>query len=74
MLLSPIRNQYLHGHSKGCGQAIIVGERKGVDTITQDPALTPKMIATARRKHIINRTPTDYVSALSSIMFKMVKL
>ena len=57
----------LHGHSKGGGQAIIMGERKGINTITQDPALTPKMIATARQQHIINRTPTDYVSALSYI-------
>ena len=56
------------GHSKGGGQAIIMGERKGVTTITQDPALTPKMIATATNsKHIINRTPTDYVSALTPI-------
>lgn len=59
--------EYFTGHSKGGGQAIYMGNKHGIPTITQDPALTPKMIAKSNPqvKHIINRTPTDWVSGLT---------
>ena len=59
--------EFLAGHSKGGGSAIYMGNKYGIDTITQNPALTPKMIANTNPEatHIITRTPTDVVSALT---------
>ena len=60
--------EFISGHSKGGGQAIYMGNKHGIPTITQDPALTPKMIAKSNPNvhHVINRTPTDWVSGLTS--------
>jgi hypothetical protein len=60
--------EFFTGHSKGGGQAIVMGNKHGISTITQDPAITPKMIATSNSAvhHVVNRTPTDYVSGLAS--------
>jgi len=55
------------GHSKGGGEAILMGDRHGVDTITQDPALSPRMLARSGANHTIVRTPTDWVSGLTPI-------
>jgi hypothetical protein len=59
--------EFFTGHSKGGGQAIFMGDQHAIPTITQDPALTPKMIARTNPKveHIIIRTPTDWVSGLT---------
>jgi|SaaInlV_125m_DNA_1040241.scaffolds.fasta_scaffold11710_1 hypothetical protein len=59
--------EFFTGHSKGGGQAIHMGNTHGISTITQDPALTPKMIANSNPNihHVINRTPTDWVSGLT---------
>ena len=60
--------EFFTGHSKGGGLAIFMGNKHGISTITQDPALTPKMIANSNKNvhHVVNRTPTDWVSGLTS--------
>ena len=65
--------EFFTGHSKGGGQAIAMGNKHKIPTITQDPALTPKMIKGAEGDvhHVINRTPTDWVSGLTPIARKL---
>ena len=65
--------EFFTGHSKGGGQAIAMGNKHKIPTITQDPALTPKMIKGAEGDvhHVINRTPTDWVSGLTPVARKL---
>ena len=75
--MSKIRSKYqrlpdrLTGHSKGGGQAIHMGEKYGIPTVTQDP-ITPfkdmnPFKGDAKAEHKIIRTPEDWVSANSHI-------
>ena len=59
----------LSGHSKGGGQAIFLGEKYGIDTHTQDPALPSRHVfgGKTKAKHKITRTPTDWVSAHTNL-------
>ena len=57
----------LSGHSKGGGQAIIMGERHGIATHTQDPFVPTRHLVNSRAQHSIARTPTDWVSAGTNI-------
>jgi hypothetical protein len=55
----------LSGHSKGGGQAILMGEKFGINTHTQDPFIpTQELVGLeSNAQHSVVRTPTDWVSA-----------
>ena len=55
----------LSGHSKGGGQAILLGEKYGIDTHTFDPFVPTRQLIGGETTaiHRITRTPTDWVSS-----------
>ena len=58
----------LTGHSKGGGQAIFLGQDRGIDTHTQDPWVKPQqLMEKLKSKHTIHRTPTDGVSMFANL-------
>ena len=63
----------LSGHSKGGGSSIITGEKFGIPTHTQDPAIPATLIkklikGTSTTSHTIVRTPTDWVSSQAPLV------
>jgi len=57
------------GHSKGGGQAIYMGEKHRINTITQDPFVPTRhwFGGKTNAQHTVIRTPTDVVSSVSNI-------
>jgi hypothetical protein len=54
----------LHGHSLGGSTAITMGEEHGVDTSTQDPAMSKDLIGRKlNQSHEVTRTTTDFASS-----------
>jgi hypothetical protein len=62
--------EMLSGHSKGGGQALVMGERHGIATHTQDPFIPVKELfgGQSNAEHSIVRTPTDWVSGGSNLV------
>jgi hypothetical protein len=59
----------LSGHSKGGGQALLLGERYGIDTHTQDPFVPTRLLVGGETSavHKITRTTTDWVSSGANV-------
>jgi hypothetical protein len=54
----------LHGHSLGGSTAITMGEEHGVNSSTQDPAMTKDLIGRKlNQSHEVTRTTTDFASS-----------
>ena len=61
--------EILSGHSKSGGTMFYFGEKYGIDTHLQDPAIPSNEIIGGKTKatHKISKTPADYVSAHTNI-------
>jgi len=61
--------EILSGHSKGGGTMFYFGEKYGIDTHLQDPAIPSNEVfgKDTKAKHFISKTPADIVSSHSNI-------